>query len=245
MPVFYDLDRLDRKGDFREWKNASLLKSYLQKCVRRKWTDLAIRTAYHLMRLNLMEFLRRFPIIAIEDSSTHPDISNIIWFMAIGDIECRIEYIRYFLGIVHYVSNSGKRLIDLSDKTIELRISFGGMKGDMRMLSSYMNRNRTNSIYSKIKPIRIEKYLGIFDLDICGADFHVFPKITDWIKNQVYCDKMIEYTHDEIKKTIWLCSSSINHRDIRKPIDDKYIDIWNVIQDYYKNRAQSLILNSG
>ena len=218
-PTFYDLDKIERRWDFKEWKNASLLKSYLQKCVRRGWTDHAIRCSYHLMRLNMMEFLRRFPIISVEDSSTHPDMSTIVWFMAIGDIPYRIEYIRYFLGIVYYVASSKERRIDLPDKTLELRIAFGGMKGDMKMLSRYLSKQKGNISYDKIRPVRIEKYLGMFDMDRCGADFHVYPGMVDHIKNDVLTDAMLNIDTEDIKKTIWYCSSGINHRDSNKQIN--------------------------
>lgn len=56
----------------------SLLKSALQKCVRRNKTELAVRIAKDLMRGDMMQFLRRLPVIMIEDSLPHPDMHKII-----------------------------------------------------------------------------------------------------------------------------------------------------------------------
>ena len=44
-----------------------LLKSHLQKAIRRKNTNLAIKTLYSLMQSDKTATLRRIPIIAIED----------------------------------------------------------------------------------------------------------------------------------------------------------------------------------
>ena len=109
--IFSDLDCIQKKYDYKEWSNAPYLKSLLQKCIRRHWTDKAIRTAYHLMRLDMNEFLRRFPIIVIEDSGLHMYLSTICWFMAAyscSEFQMLRSYIYFMLGCV-YIASEEKR----------------------------------------------------------------------------------------------------------------------------------------
>ena len=58
-----------------------LLKSHLQKAVRRKKTLLALRTLYSLMSQDTIATLRRIPIIAIEDVCLVRGLSTIVWLM--------------------------------------------------------------------------------------------------------------------------------------------------------------------
>lgn len=242
--AFIDIDNLGRGQDYREWSNASLLKSFLQKCVRRGWEDKAVRTAFHLMHINIMEFLRRLIIIAIEDSSTHPSLCTTLWFMAIGDITYRREYIRYFLGIVYWIAVAPKRELWLPTESLELRISFGGMKCDMKRLESCLTNLPPSNPYSIIKPIVIKRYLGLFEMDTCGADFHVFPQIIDmlWEKyNTIYP----EITQIDIKKAIWYNQSSKNFRDKDLDLQSKYPTTWMIIREDYQKIARQLIFSRG
>lgn len=244
ISAYSDLDGVVKDRDFREWCNPSLLKSFLQKCIRRGWEDKAIRTAFHLMRLNMMEFLRRFVIISIEDSSTHPSLSTILWFMAIGEITYRREYIRYFLGIVYWVAITQERNVYLPQESLELRMSFGGMKGDMNMLAKYIGQEKPLDKYSPIKSIIVKRYLGLYEMDVCGADFHVFPQMIDmlWQKHGMSDDL---YSKDNIKKAIWIYSSSLNIRNSRLPSNKDLDTIWKSIRDDFQKISKQLIFSRG
>lgn len=104
---YSELHAFEKKNDYKEFRNASLLKSHLQKCVRRKQDTLSVLTGFHLMRLNLLEFCRRFPIIMIEDSCLHNCFSVVCWFMAmLPGIEIDTRVVHYLLGCVQFVSMS-------------------------------------------------------------------------------------------------------------------------------------------
>lgn len=62
-------------------KNIPVYKSNLQKCVRRRLADRAIRTAYAMMSADAPDLLRRIPIIMIEDVLPHPSLVPLIWWM--------------------------------------------------------------------------------------------------------------------------------------------------------------------
>ena len=59
----------------------SLLKSMLQKNVRRCRPDAAVRIAAELIRCDWLQFIRRLPVIMLEDSFLHPLLPAVIWLM--------------------------------------------------------------------------------------------------------------------------------------------------------------------
>ena len=59
----------------------SLLKSMMQKAVRRGRSDVALRLAVALGDLSLMELLRRLPVVVLEDCSLHPELPALVWMM--------------------------------------------------------------------------------------------------------------------------------------------------------------------
>ncbi len=59
----------------------SLLKSMMQKAIRRGKSVEALRLSVALADLSLMELLRRLPVIILEDVSLHPELPVLIWLM--------------------------------------------------------------------------------------------------------------------------------------------------------------------
>lgn len=59
----------------------SLVKSMLQKGVRRRMSTSVAHLAIECAVVNLSDFLRRLPIICIEDGALHPGIPVIVWLM--------------------------------------------------------------------------------------------------------------------------------------------------------------------
>jgi len=74
--AFSDFDDVEKRDDYREYANTPLLKSHLQKCIRTGLDDKAVRTAFHLMRLDFLAFCRRLPIISAEDTATNMGIEK-------------------------------------------------------------------------------------------------------------------------------------------------------------------------
>lgn len=252
-----------------EFKNKSLLKSHLQKCIRRKLECKAIRTAYYHMKRDMSDFLRRLPIIMLEDTCLHSSVNVIIWFMCVNDIINYQNYmIWYFLGIVHYISvsdncdgieknsfTSKTDIIQLWNKieklpsnirnmlySLTVRYSYGGMKGDEKLIIDNINFYLEKKIYitrfeDKIRPVQINRTIYINEFEISAVDFHCFPMIIGEIRKQYK-----EYTEDEIKKAIWYNSSSINKRKINN-IDDNNKQIWNTIKYHFNTVAKSMLVS--
>ena len=61
-------------------KNQYLL-SHIQKSVRRMDDIKSVQSAKHLIDLDCTSFLRRLPIIMLEDVTLHESISIIVWLM--------------------------------------------------------------------------------------------------------------------------------------------------------------------
>eukprot|EP01041_Mallomonas_annulata_P004797 gene4797-9566_t len=59
----------------------AVLKSMLQKATRRRRSSAVARLSAELCRLDVSEFLRRIPIIIVEDGILHPGLPVIVWLM--------------------------------------------------------------------------------------------------------------------------------------------------------------------
>lgn len=60
----------------------SLVKSNLQKCVRRKMTQKALQTARFFMAMDMAHFIRRLFIIMLEDVVVHESVIALVWLTA-------------------------------------------------------------------------------------------------------------------------------------------------------------------
>ena len=58
-----------------------VLKSILQKSIRRRKPLPSVRVAMELADKSIGDFLRRLPVIVLEDSTLHPDMGIIVWLM--------------------------------------------------------------------------------------------------------------------------------------------------------------------
>lgn len=94
----------------KKYKNGGFLKSLLQKAIRRGDINLSVQSAYHLMHLDFDDFIRRLPIIMIEDTAAHTCFSTLIWFMvAASSCAASFKFDRstyeYILGSVLVICN--------------------------------------------------------------------------------------------------------------------------------------------
>lgn len=258
--------------------NYHVLKSHLQKCIRRKLTEKSIQTAYQLINCNFNQFLRRLTIIIPEDDSLRYYYSIIVWLMVANSSKKYIPkkcVIEWLLGLIYVVSEnkfadtphksyqySDKSLQNLSDcsksflYSIKLRKSYGGMRGDMKMLiylyNTWLSRLTDNeTIWKKFLNIKFRrislsiKSLKANEFDLSCVDFHCYPNMLLSI-NKVYN----RFSQEEIKKAIWYNRSSINYRKKYSfvqsfPDNDinKYTYIWKLIEDNVTNYSLFVLNN--
>tara|TARA_B100002051_G_C16714295_1_gene628441 strand:+ start:18 stop:917 length:900 start_codon:yes stop_codon:yes gene_type:complete len=230
-------------------KNQYLL-SHLQKSIRRMKTEISVKTAKHLINLDLNSFIRRLPIIMLEDVTIHESFPIIIWLMIAISKKYKIKkiMIQWLLGIVYYLSmcnvktnyekenyineytndNNNYTLL----QSLNIRIAYGGMNGDMDMIRYFMNHIINKDIKIEYSNIPIIK-LDIEDLQknewiYQSNDFHCNRYIIKQVK-----DYFPEYTEEYIKELIWNCSSCKNNR-IEFKINKKYHNDWVKIKQRVK-----------
>ena len=255
---------------FTDFRNISLLKSHLQKCVRRGDVDKAVMTAYILMEKDMGQFLRRLPIIIVEDVCLISQFSIIVWLMvAFPNFQIYNNHKRWLLGLIvkltqyphkeiiekyqllyqeeeqilyEYIANFSKLEVDQKTLALSLllRKSYGGLKGDGYMLMLYY--------YLQVQGKLI--YTPSLNIKPIYITKLLLSDELEICSADFHCFPQIlgmlhhqypEYTDDILKKTIWNCSSCINFRIPHKPTDDSVI-IWNEIKRSFEKIAFRLIL---
>ncbi len=96
----------------KKYKNVGFLKSLLQKAIRRCNPEIAVKCAYIYILLDLEDFLRRLPIIIIEDTNINDNIvreifPTLIWLMIVStkkDFIFSKEIYEYLMGVVYVMA---------------------------------------------------------------------------------------------------------------------------------------------
>ena len=243
--------------------NIPLLKSHLQKCIRRKLHTKAVKTAYQLINYNFNEFIRRINIIMLEDVILMDSYCNLIWMMlAFSTKKWNPEriHVEWLLGVVHnlcesnlyneyttlnispkklYISNLNQEQKSLI-YSMQIRTSYGGLKSDMIMIQDLINRNidtfRNGGNVNKIKVRRVSivlEFLPYKQFHLSGVDFHCYPFMIKSVKK-----KYPELFEDEISKLIWIYSSGVNPRKNKIPKEN---DKWKKIKKYVEWLSRKIL----
>lgn len=256
--------------------NISLLKSQLQKSIRRMYSELSINIAYQMIHLDFNEFIRRLLIITLEDvilnqyypivtwmmvaystKNWNPSYDDVNWLLNYVNYICNLPYRDYYYKIdeISTPCNHDNKLYNSLIFSMELRKSYGGMKGDIKFLNWFIkewnrkflsNSEEIDILYTNMK---IETILHNIELIkpeymlLEGVDFHNYPKIIELIQS-----KYNDLTPMIIKKAIWEYSSKINKRTfINKDLEDvsdiEYNDIWIKIKDYKNKLSKKYLIN--
>jgi hypothetical protein len=204
----------------------------------------------------------------LEDTFLHESFTTIIWLMVASSKNFKFKQYMYewIIGIIYVLCKIDKKdvlgVLDIkTDKIIEklnsynkleknnysilysihLRIAYGGTDNDLKMLklfsekweTRFSNNTKINTI--TVKPIKLFiKDLDLDEWDLSAIDYHCNKNFLDYISK-----KFENIDKDELKKNIWINSSSINVRekkDIYNPI------LWNEIKDYVI-KTQKYLLN--
>lgn len=201
-----------------------ILKSNLQKTVRRCERTRAIRTAWQMLRQDPLELLRRLPVIIAEDTLIQPELYvEIVWMMAAVSKGYNLTWEDaeiIMAAVATSVEAKGQYNIDLDGSSsaqeidltnslalaLQIRISFGGMKYDSAFLTRLLRRLPLLPLQSKEEIHWVEEDIEDFnpetDVLLEAIDQHVFPSILRDIAD--VCPKMI-----------WWCRSEPNERPYR------------------------------
>ena len=130
------------------YANISLLKSHLQKCVRRQLTNKALKTAWHLIKMDINAFIRRLPVIMLEDVHLHESLSPIVWLISAISKGYVIDHrqISWLLGVVSYMCET-KQYDCLENNSVI------GKKNIPQLIKNinehkHINDNQKNMLYS-------------------------------------------------------------------------------------------------
>jgi hypothetical protein len=210
-----------------------LLKSNLQKAVRRRETDVAIQTAILLLQRDPIEMLRRLPIIAVEDVSLIDTFPVMVWLMMAGSsYRLTTHDIDLILHIVWTLSES-KSAIEYTKQSsnpdgnydndillsVYYRWKYGGMKGDLDLLHGVIQYHKTNDqsndesndesndiLRTQFNQISYASIVTDPILLLESIDFHPFPRMLTSISFDT------GLTKDTIRKWIWKVDSAVNAR---------------------------------
>ena len=234
------------------------LMSHLQKAIRRMESMKSLQTAKHLLDLDTSSFLRRLPIIMLEDVYIHSSISVVIWLMIAVSKKYVLQttHIKWLLGVVYFISvnkepvvNYQKREgnyqwdIDMIDPKINtllyslrFRQNYGGMKGDMKMIEDYIYQ-----VLHKIITIQEDK-IPLLNIDVIQS-----LNYSDWIyqANDFHCNRYLlkqvskkypRFSEEYCKQLIWEHSSCINKRHKHNPTKkDDWKQIKPIVKYFQKN----------
>ena len=230
--------------------NVSLLKSNLQKAVRRGDIDRAVVTGYNLIVKNFWEFIRRIIIISIEDTSFLENTDFLVWCMlAYPNFEITNEIIQYLLTTVYSLAKTKKalkikKLDTFPEPDIEhyikfplmIRGEYGGLKGDMKMINYLCSIDITDKMIIKVPKKGMKITRGFYRSDIIpeSIDFHISKKLIPYIISNT---ELKDY--DLIKKIIWFNNSAYN---IRKKCKNFETEKWELIKQHVKDFQKNYVI---
>lgn len=247
---------------FSQWysrRDVPMLKSALQKSIRRGLGQEALQIAWQLLNVDTDAFLRRLGVIMVEDVILVEEFSTLAWLVSAVSkgYQLRQFQVMWLLGLIGAMctdvdtepaheqgqpddasivkdlmlcQDPRKRHVLLS---VMFRVSYGGMPGDLELFRhcviDRLHENVKSYTGSLTVPNEIPSPLKRCDIPLASADFHCFPQILEDIHI-----KFPSFGVDEIKSCLWEYNSKINYRKDRKsssdPEDPKLKTMWDTIQ---------------
>ena len=207
-----------------------LLKSNLQKAIRRGENAIAIKTCLAILQKEPIELLRRLPIIFIEDVCLMDSYTIIVWLMMADKDYGKPsnEDIDIILNIVNSLCNCrdcfnyrkndkgylySHDMLKENDQLLAVyyRSEYGGMKGDIQMLKvaiEYYKLNSSEIKKTEFNSIDYSRINGEIEILAEAVDFHPFPHMLYILNKLTNIDKEI------IKMCIWFAESGYNIRKL-------------------------------
>jgi hypothetical protein len=208
------------------YDNVPFIKSLLQKTVRRQNKLCAVKAMKILIKLNIT-----LAIIMIEDVEVLESLPTIVWMTTVISFwKPPRRCVEWLLGVVHSLCihpiyfnfceyEKERKILDnissLSNKrkqiiySLQIRISYGGLPCDMRMIdraSVYFKNNDPKKTKSYLIDWDSIELLSIEEWELSSVDFHVTPIAR-------FIEKESSFSEEYIRKLIWEYKSSINKRE--------------------------------
>lgn len=219
--------------------NTALLKSNLQKAIRRGLKSVALYSAWAILQQSPVELLRRLPIICIEDVSLVQSISIPVWLM-MAEKEHKIDATDTVLllslvatlaacSVAYLSKNMPTQLppstpIDLENHpthssallALHYRSLYGGMKGDMDMLRTAISFYNSSTASSTSEAALVPCSMAEIERSLSSAEgARILPAAIDFHCFPQMVDTLAKETgQDEtvVKEMIWVVESGVNFR---------------------------------
>lgn len=234
------------------FQDLSILKSSLQKCVRRQQTDLALRCAKSLMKVNFKSFLRRLVIIAAEDVFLDENVYTVLWlYFAVQDFRPTKSRIDWLLGYVKALCMENRYddyddtedvLCDVVPTDIRILLKLFvttntfAFEGERKMLTFIHNRG----FQKKLSPFEAISqdavpYCNVESIPLYAIDFHT----QKWMIDAVH-KRAKGISKETIQRLIWRCRSGVN---VRKPLlhDEDDLRLFATISTYVDDVSKYIL----
>jgi 2OG-Fe(II) oxygenase superfamily len=247
--------------------NVSLLKSNIQKAVRRQMSQVASSsTMKMIIERHVLDLLRRLTIISLEDVQITKYYPIILWYyiatnykyeLLDKDVNFIYSYVKHICSVTHNSQHFDKNVIqtniDINNcvnnimcLSLFLRKEYGGFNGEMHLLNNYIISINNETCYINEDEIIIERYKINDTIEIldCSIDYHCFPKMPQKVLQML---DQNNFTEDDIRNLIWTFDSSINVRETNKintDCDSNYNTWIQVIKpkcDIYRRYIRNII----
>lgn len=235
----------------------SLLKSNLQKAIRRNLPDVALSSVCEIIKYKsgVIQLLRRLCIIIVEDKfNCYNEICNhyntLVWIMATE--KAWNGWLKWILGLVYYICDKKFKYINneedivynwtdnIYSRSLLIRSFYGGMKCDIILLkkcAKIIETIDTNYLDENNVEIELKEPNNNLQLIKCSVDYHCSPQIITYILK-----KHEMYSNEEIKKAIWDNSSGIRFDcKTKKSNSIVWENIKNTVYEYQKKYILKLL----
>jgi hypothetical protein len=225
-----------------------LLKSNLQKAVRRKYADIAMSSALALIQQDRVQFIRRLAILFVEDVALFDSFPIVVWLMmADAEYVWSPRDIETLLHIVHTLATSDAVIrVDydcdppekMSHEMFEhlpngdvllsmyYRMKYGGMKCDLRMLACALHTADLVVYPTVYADLAVPSKIEILTESV---DFHPFPDMLGILERKTgICQA-------DIKRLVWDVESGVNVRKketVVRSVDGEQTEEWARISKY-------------
>lgn len=217
-------------------KCVPVLKSNLQKAIRRREDIPAVLTAYSLYVVAPVDLFRRLTIIMLEDCTPDPvAFSRLVWWLCATSKGHRLTVVEAedLFGIIigmcaseAYVpfdkarrpltAAAAEPTLQQFDAALAIRRSYRGMHCDTELVDyhraywSYAENARLLRPYAPVAVVTASlRHVQPRDILEAALDYHPYPWIIGKLAKQ---EEDVSFDPDDMRAAVWLCESRVNLR---------------------------------
>lgn len=202
-------------------QNTAVLKSSLQKMIRRMETVLALRSAYTLLHIKPDIFFRRLIIIMIEDVCPHSFLTELCWYMmAYPAYQIDNNDIDFLLNMVYTLVECNKFIKFKNTNEPDWEIP------KMIQQFKHFHKNNSNNSFQKDLTNKISLILSIYFREQYGG-LEGDIKMLNNLKNLLFKEWFLETKNIDLNKNNFIKINNISkiHNDTLKNIGFQFLKL--------------------